>query len=294
MKVIDFSSFSIKLLNFQIGRTRSIIIYCQDKSTNTTPFLRFSGATFHMDAFKVVLDDSWCHIWGYHYAKPIYSQSRNTNVHIISTIIHILTNLVSLNVYGVNLSLVNIWEDLTRLVPIFVEYEFRVSNKFMKNGHPNLLRMSNINVRSRWDATNYVPKWGSASNGDHSMNDTTFSESAVPHVCLACNTSLCCSLVWYVTDVSCCIALFTLVQAGTGRYQPSRWGSVMLLPLVRPSLVSRLLVSTCSITRYANNPAQNWLLLLTTYTPWVNCLWTLGYVSSSLVIYFRYTYWGSM
>ena len=33
----------------------------QDKSTNTTPFPRFSGAIFHMEAFKVVLDDSSCH-----------------------------------------------------------------------------------------------------------------------------------------------------------------------------------------------------------------------------------------
>ena len=131
---------------------------------------------------------------------------------------------------------------------------------------------------------------GSASNGDlHSMNDISVSESALPRVCLACDTSLCCSLVWYVTDVSCCIALFTLVQAALGRYQIIRWGSGMLLPLVRPPFVFRLLVSTCSITRYADNPAQNWLLLLTTSTPWVNCLWTLGYVSSNLVIYFRYT-----
>ena len=35
---------------------------------------------------------------------------------------------------------------------------------------------------------------GSASNGDlNSMNDISVSESAVPHVCLACDTSLCCS-----------------------------------------------------------------------------------------------------
>ena len=35
---------------------------------------------------------------------------------------------------------------------------------------------------------------GSASNGDlHSMNDISVSESAVLHVCLACDTSLCCS-----------------------------------------------------------------------------------------------------
>ena len=95
---------------------------------------------------------------------------------------------------------------------------------------------------------------GSASNGDpHSMNDISFSESSVPHVCLACGTSLCCSFIWYVTDVSCCIALFTLVQVGLGRYQTGRCVSVMLLPLVRLPLVFRLLVSTCSITRYADN-----------------------------------------
>ena len=35
---------------------------------------------------------------------------------------------------------------------------------------------------------------GSASNGDlHSMNDISVSESALPHVCLACDVYLCCS-----------------------------------------------------------------------------------------------------
>ena len=95
-------------------------------------------------------------------------------------------------------------------------------------------------------------------------------------------------------DVSSCIALFTLVQTGLGRYQTGSCVSVMFLPLVRLILVFRLLISTCSITWHADNPAQNWLLLLTTCTPWVNCLWTLGYVSSSLVIYFRYMYWDSI
>ena len=80
----------------------------QDKLTNTTPFPRFSGAIFHMEAFKVVLDDSSWHIWEYHYPKPVSSQFRNTNVRNVSTILHILTNLVYLNVYGVNLSLGNI------------------------------------------------------------------------------------------------------------------------------------------------------------------------------------------
>ena len=62
----------------------------------------------------------------------------------------------------------------------------------------------------------------SASNGDlHSINDISFSESAVPHVCLGCDTSLCCSLVCYVTDVSCCIALFTL-SAGTSWQIPNK------------------------------------------------------------------------
>ena len=52
----------------------------------------------------MVLDDSSCHIWGYPYPKHVSSQFRNTNVHNVSTILHIPTNLVSLNVYGVNLS----------------------------------------------------------------------------------------------------------------------------------------------------------------------------------------------
>ena len=75
-----------------------------------------------MEAFKTCLDDSSCHICGYHYSKPVSTQFRNTNVRKVSTILHILTNLVSLNVYGVNLSLGTILEDLTRFVPIFVEY----------------------------------------------------------------------------------------------------------------------------------------------------------------------------
>ena len=104
MKVVDFSSFSINLLNFQIGDSVNV----QDKSTNTTPFPRFSGAIFHMEVSKVVLDYSSCHIWGYHYPKHVSSQFRNTNVHNFSTILHILTKLVSSNVYGVNLSLGNI------------------------------------------------------------------------------------------------------------------------------------------------------------------------------------------
>ena len=40
----------------------------------------------------------------------------------------------------------------------FLLKEFRVSNKFMKNGHSNLFHMINVNFRSRCDATNYVPK----------------------------------------------------------------------------------------------------------------------------------------
>ena len=82
----------------------------QDKSTNTTPFPRCSVALFHMEAFKEMLGDSSCHIWGYQYPKPVSQQFRNTNVHNVSIILHILTNLVYLNVYGVNLSLGNIWE----------------------------------------------------------------------------------------------------------------------------------------------------------------------------------------
>ena len=43
--------------------------------------------------------------------QPVSTQFRNTNVRNVSTILHILTNLVSLNVYGVNLSLGNSLED---------------------------------------------------------------------------------------------------------------------------------------------------------------------------------------
>ena len=37
----------------------------------------------------MVLDDSSCHIWGYHYPKPVSSQFKNTNVDNVSTILNI-------------------------------------------------------------------------------------------------------------------------------------------------------------------------------------------------------------
>ena len=40
----------------------------------------------------------------------------------------------------------------------FLLKECRVSNQFMKNGHSNVVRMINVNFRSRCHATNYVPK----------------------------------------------------------------------------------------------------------------------------------------
>ena len=96
---------------------------------------------------------------------------------------------------------------------------------------------------------------GSASNGDlRPMKAISFLNQQCPLFALPV-IRIC------VTDVSCCIALFTL-QAGLGRYQTGRCVSVILLPLIRLPLVFRLLVRTCSITRYADNPAQNWLFLL--------------------------------
>ena len=121
MKVIDFSSFAIELLNFQICRTRTVNF--QDKSTNTTPFPRFSGEIFNMEAFKVVLDDSPCHIWG----------TTTPNLFFHNSEIHMCIMFQPFFIYPNTLSIFKcLWSQsfigkhlrrcLTCLVPIFAEY----------------------------------------------------------------------------------------------------------------------------------------------------------------------------
>ena len=100
-----FSSFSIKLLNFQIGRTRSIFKINQQTKHH---FLGFQGQSFIWKHLKSCWMIPHAIYGGYPYPRPVSSQFRNTKVIDVSTILHIPTNLSSLNVYGVNLSLGNI------------------------------------------------------------------------------------------------------------------------------------------------------------------------------------------
>ena len=83
----------------------------------------------------------------------------------------------------------------------------------------------------------------------YSRNCNISHESVIYFPCLAVVKSLCCSLVLYCTQISCCIALFTSAQTGCAINQTRRWVSVMPRPLVKPPLVFMLRMRTCSMTR---------------------------------------------
>ena len=84
----------------------------------------------------------------------------------------------------------------------------------------------------------------------------TSSVSAMSLSCRAFETSLCWSIVVYDTLVSSCTAFNTSHKR--------RCDSVISLPRVRPPVVLRLRIKTCSIIMSADNPVQYLPLLLNT------------------------------
>ena len=112
-----------------------------------------------------------------------------------------------------------------------------------------------------------------------SRNSNSSHESVISFPCLDVVKYKCCSLVLYCTPVSCCIALFTSTQTGCAINQTRRWFSVMPRPLVKFPLVFTLRMTTCSMTRSVESPAQNRSDLRTTWSPWSKCLDASGWVS---------------
>ena len=88
--------------------------------------------------------------------------------------------------------------------------------------------------------------------------------------CLAADTSLCCSLVSYETPLNFCMVSLMLARTGMDKIYTKRWFSVIHFPLVSPSCVFILLISTFSVIMSGDNPAQNMSLRLTTWYPSMN------------------------
>ena len=84
-----------------------------------------------------------------------------------------------------------------------------------------------------------------------------------------------------IHDISqvCCIVRLILAEAGIANSHVSRCCPVIPRPLVKPPLVLKLHISTCSMTRSVVRPAQYKSLLLTTCSPDTK----LRYISSVLV-----------
>jgi hypothetical protein len=86
------------------------------------------------------------------------------------------------------------------------------------------------------------------------------SVSLISLVCLGIAISLFYSPEFYLIEVKSCIAWLTWPHAGIDNSQIVCCCSIIPRPVVKPPLVLRLLINTCSITRSVDNPAHARLL----------------------------------
>ena len=92
--------------------------------------------------------------------------------------------------------------------------------------------------------------------------------SFISRSCLDFDRSLCCLLVVKFTEFNSCIDKCISAHAGIYINHISRCISVIPLPLVKPPLVYKLPINTCSIIKLVDNPPQYLSVCLTMWNPW--------------------------